>query len=119
MRGRSEHHVTGLYQRDVRDSNPACITGTKRYFTEWVNLEGTYTGVNCIPTVFLKGEEGGKLKVDKNTEGVTLLLERQCGRVRYWRWMFRLMQLQHDIVCSVYLILSVSQVKLVSHYVSF
>ncbi len=75
-----------------------CYVIIEMSFSEWVPVEGLYTGVYCMPGILMKNEATGVLQADKDAEGVTLLLEKQCGTWAYFRFIKKMINLRNDSV---------------------
>ncbi|XP_067677908.1 ceramide kinase-like isoform X2 [Haliotis asinina] len=62
----------------------------------WKTIEGRYTGLMCFPTLVRPQKNTPKGVFDVNAEAMTLLMEKQCGRLTFISYMNKLTELHRD-----------------------
>ncbi|XP_046568956.1 uncharacterized protein LOC124277349 [Haliotis rubra] len=62
----------------------------------WKTIEGRYTGLMSFPTLVRPQKNTPKCVFDVNAEAMTLLMEKQCGRLTFLSYMNKLTQLHTD-----------------------
>ncbi|XP_067678423.1 ceramide kinase-like isoform X2 [Haliotis asinina] len=67
----------------------------------WKTIEGRYAGIMCFPALMRPHKKTPKGVFDVNAEAMTLLMDKQCGRLTFFSWLYKLTQLHMDAVKSL------------------